>query len=165
MRLQVLVVVLLMMTGCPGPKLPCADGACGTDAGATVDAGSEGVDAGGPVADAGATVDAGLPAFESEAECAHLRGGPSAPATAVQLVCGSACVVLGGACAVGIGVCRNAGTAVCSNGTVTCSATPNPPTTEVCNQLDDDCDGAADEATGSEPPLGVCRPAAGRSRD
>ncbi|MBL8934895.1 MAG: putative metal-binding motif-containing protein [Archangium sp.] len=63
-----------------------------------------------------------------------------------QQVCGSACVVLGGACAVGIGVCRNAGTEVCANGAVTCSATPNPPTTEVCNLLDDDCDGAADEA-------------------
>lgn len=57
---------------------------------------------------------------------------------------------LGDACSVGEGVCNSAGTQVCdlASGGLVCSATPGTPSTEVCNGLDDDCDGTADNVAG-----------------
>ncbi len=50
----------------------------------------------------------------------------------------------GGACSTGLaGIC-SAGTQQCQNGGLQCVAT-NTATTETCNGLDDDCDGATDE--------------------
>ena len=58
-----------------------------------------------------------------------------------QSVCGSACRVLGNTCSVGVGACQRTGTNVCAGGSVTCDVVPGQPTAEICNGLDDDCDG------------------------
>ncbi|HUQ07579.1 MAG TPA: vWA domain-containing protein [Kofleriaceae bacterium] len=63
---------------------------------------------------------------------------------------------LGGACDNGQqGVCRQTGTLVCNaNGTGTqCTAPTVQPGIEVCNNMDDDCDGRTDEMLG--PPIGT----------
>ena len=54
---------------------------------------------------------------------------------------------LGGICSVGKGVCQSSGVLVCkADGTGTkCSAVEGTPTAEVCNGLDDNCDGNIDE--------------------
>lgn len=55
--------------------------------------------------------------------------------------------MLGDPCTVGLGVCRNSGTYVCgAAGLVACSVAAGTPTTETCNNRDDDCDGMTDEA-------------------
>lgn len=50
-------------------------------------------------------------------------------------------------CTVGIGACARTGIWICNGaGTgLVCSVTPGSPTTEVCNNIDDDCDGQIDE--------------------
>ena len=54
---------------------------------------------------------------------------------------------LGNACSVGLGVCESSGVFVCSADTfgTECSATPGSPEIEVCDGLDNDCDGSTDE--------------------
>ncbi len=57
---------------------------------------------------------------------------------------------LGGVCTVGVGACQRTGAYVCSGdgtGTV-CSVTAGAPSAEVCNSVDDDCDGAIDDGAG-----------------
>ena len=53
---------------------------------------------------------------------------------------------LGGACVVGVGACVNTGVFVCApdGSTSQCSAFPGEPQPEVCNNIDDDCDGQVD---------------------
>ncbi|HEU4401976.1 MAG TPA: putative metal-binding motif-containing protein [Candidatus Polarisedimenticolia bacterium] len=53
----------------------------------------------------------------------------------------------GGACTAGTGACQRSGTMVCSADglTTVCSAVPGTPGIEVCNFVDDDCDGLVDE--------------------
>ena len=50
-------------------------------------------------------------------------------------------------CTDGAGACRRVGITVCAPGGAgtACNATAAPPTAEICNGLDDDCDGATDE--------------------
>ena len=52
---------------------------------------------------------------------------------------------LDSSCSVGIGACENTGARVCtSEGGVECTATAGTPGLEVCNGIDDDCDGIVD---------------------
>jgi len=62
-----------------------------------------------------------------------------------------------GGCAVGVGACARTGETACTAGALGCSVTPGAPTTELCNGIDDDCDGQTDE---NDP--GLC-PASGQS--
>ncbi len=60
---------------------------------------------------------------------------------------------LGSACSVGVGACQAAGSTVCSaDGLGTgCDAVAGTPGTEICNGIDDDCDGAVDEEAVDAP--------------
>jgi len=56
---------------------------------------------------------------------------------------------IGTACSAGVGVCSRFGSFICrmDGGGAECSATPGPPTgADVCNYLDDDCDGLVDNS-------------------
>ncbi|MGK0360977.1 MAG: Notch-like protein, partial [Bradymonadia bacterium] len=68
---------------------------------------------------------------------------------------------LGDLCIRGVGFCRSPGRIVCAEDGVDCDAEPGRPARELCNTVDDDCDGSTDEdfETGSACArgLGVCR--------
>ena len=74
------------------------------------------------------------------------------------------CAGFGQACSVGQGQCQANGTVVCNGAMDQCNAVAGSPQSELCNGLDDNCDGATDElnpegggscATGLD---GVCGP-------
>ncbi|MCA9538025.1 MAG: hypothetical protein KC620_04020 [Myxococcales bacterium] len=48
-------------------------------------------------------------------------------------------------CGAGQGGCRRRGTQRCEDGVLVCDAAPGQPAEELCNNIDDDCDGATDE--------------------
>jgi hypothetical protein len=54
---------------------------------------------------------------------------------------------VGAACSVGIGACQRTGAFICTaDGSGTqCNATPGTPSLEVCNGIDDDCNGLVDD--------------------
>ena len=56
----------------------------------------------------------------------------------------------------GVGACIRTGNTVCQNGNVVCNATSGAPTTETCNNVDDDCDGLVDELD-AQPANDACR--------
>ncbi|MCB9532939.1 MAG: putative metal-binding motif-containing protein [Myxococcales bacterium] len=77
---------------------------------------------------------------------------------------------VGDVCTVGLGVCQRSGVRVCSTadpaGASVCSVTPGTPSGELCDGLDNDCDGSRDEDFAGLGDIcfagqGVCR-AAGR---
>src|SRR5690606_39761439 len=52
----------------------------------------------------------------------------------------------GDACTRGVGACERAGVQMCTGGSLVCDATPGSPAAEVCDGVDDDCDGRVDES-------------------
>ena len=67
-------------------------------------------------------------------------------------------------CALGVGACRRAGVQRCAadGAGVVCGAMPGAPVDEVCNGVDDDCDGSVDEGfaglgEGCSAGIGVCQ--------
>jgi len=60
---------------------------------------------------------------------------------------------VGDSCTNGVGACQVQGTLVCAQNQLgaTCNATPGTPTAEVCNGVDDDCDGIVDEGIFDTP--------------
>jgi len=68
----------------------------------------------------------------------------------------------GSPCSAGAGLCFRSGTVVCSTDqlSLTCSAAPGAPTPEICNGLDDDCDGLVDDGISCQGCVPVCSPAA-----
>lgn len=70
---------------------------------------------------------------------------------------------LGDACTVGIGACARRGKTICTadGAGPHCDQTPGAPTAELCDDLDNDCDGKTDEDADDGEPLcpadGLCR--------
>jgi len=59
---------------------------------------------------------------------------------------------VGRLCSVGVGACAADGARVCAaDGTAVCGASPGLPQAEVCNAIDDDCDGSTDEGLEAGP--------------
>ena len=68
----------------------------------------------------------------------------------------------GSACSVGVGTCFRSGQIVCTADQqgLACNATPGTPSPEVCNGLDDDCDGLIDDGINCQGCVPVCSNAA-----
>ena len=62
------------------------------------------------------------------------------------------CPVFGQACSVGVGACNKTGIMTCAGGVPTCSAVAGQPTAEICDNVDNNCDGTVDE---NNPGAGV----------
>jgi hypothetical protein len=67
-----------------------------------------------------------------------------------QALCGGNCVAVGQSCSAGVGGCRRSGVTACLLGFVQCNAVPGTPLTEVCNNVDDDCDGVVDNSNAED---------------
>lgn len=68
---------------------------------------------------------------------------------------------LGTSCTVGVGACSKTGVRICGpGGTGSCSVSAGSPTTEICDALDNDCDGQVDEGAPTTGPnldqCGIC---------
>ena len=65
---------------------------------------------------------------------------------------------LGQTCYSGTGQCQRAGNFICSANYLTtiCNVSPGTPSAEICDTLDNDCDGSTDEGVCQPPPIPVC---------
>ncbi len=94
------------------------------------------LDAGTPAVDAGTTPDASVPADAV---------APATDTGSVPAVDAGPFVDAGAACQAGVGVCRRSGVwRTNMYGNRFCDAVPAAPTAEICNGLDDNCDGTVD---------------------
>jgi hypothetical protein len=85
------------------------------------------------------------------------NGAGSCTCPSGQSNCGGYCRPTGASCSVGVGACRRTGTVVCSGTGTTCSARPGSPSTEVCNGVDDNCDGVVDNIASTSCSPRECR--------
>ena len=86
-----------------------------------------------------------------------------------QTACGTSCQPIGDVCTQGTGACARTGTLLCTSGSATCSAVAGSPGAEICNNIDDNCDGQTDEAAaplcpavGQTCSIGTCSCPAGQ---
>jgi hypothetical protein len=71
--------------------------------------------------------------------------------------CGGTCRAIGASCDNGQrGTCSRSGSILCQGGVLRCNAPSATPGREVCNGLDDDCDGLTDEVSGTDCPMRSC---------
>ncbi len=94
----------------------------------------------------------------------------TAPDGGVLVLADGGVIELDGGCTVGVGACARTAATMCSGGSLSCAAVAGSPSTELCNNLDDDCDGQIDEAstglcaaTGQSCAAGTCQCPSGQA--